>query len=489
MKFARAVSSATAIIAALSPVAMAYDPLARTNVVNYWGQNSVSYTGGQEAPLAEYCQDDTVDVFALAFIHQIQNGVPIINLASHCQSTFPGSAILSCPHIGKDIAACQARGKAIVMSIGGASGSYSLPDAQSGTAFADKVWDMFLGGSSTTRPFGDAVTLDGIDLDLESGQNAGYVAFIERLRSNFLSSAGKKFIITAAPQCPYPDQAAKEALAHSWFDMVWVQFYNNYCGTNAFGTSNFNFDVWNTWASTVSQNKNVRILLGVPGGPGAAGSGIVDAPTLNKILGAVKSFSHFGGVMFWDAGVAKKSGLASSASNFLKSGSRGVMEQPPKPTQSQPQQPPKITAPSVHIPTVTAPSIAVPVITAPAVPVVIKAPEMGAKNSPMATTLVVPADKKTVPTMTLAVPYGQTLKLSVRVRHENGGAQSNSARAYPAQIGGHVRRMETDWMGRPVPRTAVAPVQAKPTINTVAPQAGGSSSEDFDVLIEAKCRW
>lgn len=209
-----------------------------------------------------------------------------------------------------------------MVSIGGASGSYSLPDAASGRAFAEQVWDMFLGGSSSTRPFGDAI-VDGIDLDLESGQNNGYVAFIETLRSKFTSSSakGRRYYITAAPQCPYPDIATKDALENSWFDLVWVQFYNNVCGVHNYGTQHFNFDTWNNWATTVSANKDVRILLGVPGGPGAAGTGVIDASRLTTIVGGVKAYSNFGGVMMWDAGVARSSGLSSTAIKVLRQSS------------------------------------------------------------------------------------------------------------------------------------------------------------------------
>ncbi|KAF9391684.1 Chitinase 1 [Podila verticillata] len=464
MKFTRTVLTAAGL-AALLPLATAFDPLSRSNVVNYWGQNSVSYSGGQESPLADYCQDDTVDAFALAFIYQIQNGLPVLNLASHCQTTFPGSPLLNCTQIGKDISACQGRGKAIVVSIGGASGSYSLPDAAAGTAFAEKVWDMFLGGSSPTRPFGDAI-LDGVDLDLESGQNAGYAAFVDTLRAKFSSAGnGRKYYITAAPQCPYPDQATKEALQHSWFDLVWVQFYNNYCGVNSFGTGQFNFDTWNTWATTVSLNKDVRILLGIPGGPGAAGTGVIDATQLNTILGSVKSASNFGGVMMWDAGVARKSGLAASASGFLKA--RGAMVVPPPKAPTAPT----ITAPSVVVPSITAPSIP-----APAVPTVDKALEEKATTT---TTLVVPADKKTVPTMTLGIPYGVPLKVSVHL-HQEGSGVANPARASVPML-----PMETDWMGRPykIPVVRVMPAALAPA------RLQPSGFENFDVVIEAKCHW
>ncbi|KAG0342731.1 Chitinase 1 [Podila horticola] len=295
-------------LALVSHSVSAFNPLASTNVVNYWGQNSVSATGGNEAALASYCQDDTIDVFAIAFVSQIVNGQPILNLANHCGNTFNGSTLLNCPQVGADIKTCQSKGKALIISIGGATGSYSLETADAGSAFAEQIWDIFLRGSSSTRPFGDAI-LDGVDLDLES-------AFIQTLRTKFASSS-KPYFITSAPQCPYPDVATQASLNAAWFDLVWIQFYNNYCGVQTYGTGNFNFDQWNNWATTISINKNVRVLLGVPGGSGAAGSGIVTSSQLTTILASIKSYSNFGGVMMWDAGIAAKSGLAAAAANYL----------------------------------------------------------------------------------------------------------------------------------------------------------------------------
>lgn len=59
-----------------------------------------------------------------------------------------------------DIMACQANGKLVTLSLGGSLGSVSLTGDDQAQAFADTVWNLFLGGSSSTRPFGDAV-LDG----------------------------------------------------------------------------------------------------------------------------------------------------------------------------------------------------------------------------------------------------------------------------------------------------------------------------------------
>jgi chitinase len=70
-------------------------------------------------------------------------------------SYFAGSQLLDCSFLASDIKSCQAKGKKVTISLGGADGS-GTADA----AFADQIWDLFLGGSSSNRPFGDAV-LDG----------------------------------------------------------------------------------------------------------------------------------------------------------------------------------------------------------------------------------------------------------------------------------------------------------------------------------------
>lgn len=62
----------------------------------------------------------------------------------------------------------------------------------------------------------------------------------------------------------------------------------------------FNMDVWNNWATTVSKNKNVKLLLGIPANTGGAGSGYVTGSQLSSVISYSKQFSNFGGVMMWD---------------------------------------------------------------------------------------------------------------------------------------------------------------------------------------------
>ena len=62
-----------------------------------------------------------------------------------------------------------------------------------------------------------------IDLDIESGTPAHYAAFVSQIRS-LAAPTGKSYIITAAPQCPYPDAYIGAALNEADFDAVYVQF-------------------------------------------------------------------------------------------------------------------------------------------------------------------------------------------------------------------------------------------------------------------------
>ncbi|KAJ2703196.1 Chitinase 2 [Coemansia sp. IMI 203386] len=309
----RLFSGLVASLAASAGLASAFNANCNSNYVSYYGQNSA----GNQKTLGEYCKDSTEDLIVLAFM----NGFPniIMNFANACETTFPGSSLLHCPNIAQDIKYCQSQGKAVILSMGGASGAYGFSSDSQGAQFADTVWNMFFKGSSDQRPFDDAV-LDGIDLDIEGGGGSGYVGFINQLRSHYASDPGRQYYIAAAPQCPYPDSYLGSTLNSAWFDMVFVQFYNNYCGLNAYPTW-FNYADWDNWAKTSSVNKNVKIYIGAPGSPSAASSGYVSGSTLSTIYSAVRSqYSSLGGIMTWDVSQARTSGLAGAIRSALDSG-------------------------------------------------------------------------------------------------------------------------------------------------------------------------
>eukprot|EP00884_Botryococcus_braunii_P019546 jgi/Botrbrau1/6275/Bobra.0129s0020.1 len=81
---------------------------------------------------------------------------------------------------GPDIFTCQALGKKVILSMGGAAGVYGFRSSAAAVRTATDVWNTYLGGSGTNRPLGPAV-LDGIDLDLEGGGVLYYPDFVQAL--------------------------------------------------------------------------------------------------------------------------------------------------------------------------------------------------------------------------------------------------------------------------------------------------------------------
>lgn len=127
-----------------------------------------------------------------------------MDLANHCSDTLSNSGytgLLSCPDVGKAITSCQSKGKKVLISLGGADGAYGFDDDDTAKKFSLTMWKLFLGGTSSSRPFG-AATLDGIDLDLEAGTSVGYAAFVNELRALMDTDSSRNYFITGTPQCP-----------------------------------------------------------------------------------------------------------------------------------------------------------------------------------------------------------------------------------------------------------------------------------------------
>ena len=216
----------------------------------------------------------------------------------------------------KDISICQQRySKSILLSVGGVTYSEGgFRTASQAMYGADLLWATFgpqSPASQALRPFGPAM-VDGFDLDFEMKVD-NVLPFATRLRALMdadRARTGKQWLLTIAPQCPYPDQANNAMLNNEiYFDAVWVQYYNNVCGLQSFDSNSstqdtFNFDTWNTWARHVSRNPSVKIFLGIPGAPGAASIGYRSTYELRPIFEYCKQFPSFGGVMVWDASQA-----------------------------------------------------------------------------------------------------------------------------------------------------------------------------------------
>lgn len=309
---------------------------ATNQMVIYWGQDSAEGASGQkEKALNTFCQDSSYDIIVVGFVYLFPSAsgnadptMPGMNFANHCEVPFSDANpyVLNCTaNIAPDITYCQQRGKKIILSFGGGVGSYGFSSDAQAVTFATTVWNMFLGGSGSVRPFGTAI-FDGVDLDIEGGTQTGYIAFIKTLR-NYFAASGRTYLITAAPQCFFPDRLGPGTgtpLTEAWFDYIWIQFYNNHCGLDEYPT-NFNFAKWAAAMQNLGAgaNPNVKLLIGAPASSYAAASGYVSLSTLQTIATAIKSTfpNIYGGIMLWDAANSDYNGnFGTQVASFVHEG-------------------------------------------------------------------------------------------------------------------------------------------------------------------------
>ncbi|KAL6405636.1 aminotransferase class III [Ilyonectria robusta] len=200
----------------------------------------------------------------------------------------------------KIIIACQqVYGKTILLSIGGATyGQGGFQSAEEASSAAHAVWEMFGPVSPTgsgSRPFGSAV-VDGFDFDFESAVSnmPTFGSELRRLMDQSTATSGKRFYLSAAPQCPFPDVYNQELLGAVEFDFVMIQFYNNYCGLDSFAPgsatqTSFNFDVWDNWARNSSRKSNTKAMIGIPAAPGAAARQWAPSDTRSSLSGPFRA--------------------------------------------------------------------------------------------------------------------------------------------------------------------------------------------------------
>lgn len=272
-------------------------------VAVYWGQASSMPT------LQETCSDSNIDIVILSFLNQYPSPMSVNLWPEECYpDTSSGSWSYTCDgtdghaDIETGIKYCQSKGIKVFLSIGGSSSGSVLTSDEQGTEFADSLWKYFgpVTDSSMVRPFGDAV-LDGFDFDIEGGSSTGLVATATELRAKFDTDSSKKYYLSAAPQCPENDAYLGTLLNNADIDYAFIQFYNNYCSLTG---SSFNWDWWASWALTESHNKNIKLLLGLPGSIAAApAGGYVSPTTVESALDndVEPSSANFGGIMIWNA--------------------------------------------------------------------------------------------------------------------------------------------------------------------------------------------
>ena len=84
-----------------------------------------------------------------------------------------------------------------MLTIGEASGSYYLTSVADAKQIATYLWNNFLGGSSSTRQLGDAVS-DGIEFDIEGGTTEHWDD-LANYPPKYTSEGKKVYLTTSMP--------------------------------------------------------------------------------------------------------------------------------------------------------------------------------------------------------------------------------------------------------------------------------------------------
>ncbi|KAL7892008.1 glycoside hydrolase family 18 protein [Trichoderma sp. TUCIM 5745] len=315
------------------------------NVV-YWGG-----TNNESDDLSTYCTPSAgIDILVLSFldIYGASGSIPAGNIGNTCYVGTDGTPQL-CDDLASSIASCQAAGIKIILSLGGAAGSYSLQSQSQAVSIGQYLWEAYGNSGSTAvqRPFGN-VFVNGFDFDLEDNLgNQYYQYMISTLRSNFASDPSHTYYITGAPQEPNMG----EIISAAQFDYLWIQFYNNNgygpdpCSLGLPGDAPFNYNNWTSFIAT-TPSKNAKLFVGVPANTLAAngnsgGAVYYASPSqLASIIADVKSSPDFGGIMMWDAGYSDANvnngcNYAQEAKNILLTGAPCGGSSPPPASSSR----------------------------------------------------------------------------------------------------------------------------------------------------------
>lgn len=125
----------------------------------------------------------------------------------------------------------------------------------------------------------------------------------QRFRSNFAKDTSKKYYLTAAPQCPFPDLSEPLAVC-KLLDYVWVQFYNN--DDCNIGQSGFITAVKN-WSKGIG---SAKLFIGGLASGADGDQGYVSSSAFIKSINSVKALNlpNYGGAMLWEAQLSKTNG-------------------------------------------------------------------------------------------------------------------------------------------------------------------------------------
>ncbi|KAJ3031376.1 UNVERIFIED_CONTAM: hypothetical protein HDU68_004455 [Siphonaria sp. JEL0065] len=199
----------------------------------------------------------------------------------------------------------------VVLSVGGDKASPYDFIKGDGVQIGNMIYNTFLGGNATNRPFGNAV-FDGIELDIEKTRPGYTEEMISLLQT--IKKLSPSTLLSAVPQCYLNDdtidantgpviQSHPELL-----DYIIVQYYNNPTCSYPFG---FNFDLW-------TKRYKGPIVVGLAGNETSAiTGGFLNAGQLQAVVDMIYNNTQFYGISVYDVSSANLSPYAHTMRDVL----------------------------------------------------------------------------------------------------------------------------------------------------------------------------
>ncbi|MFD1830605.1 chitinase, partial [Streptomyces desertarenae] len=201
----------------------------------------------------------------------------------------PALGYSSVQEFKNDIAAKQAEGKKVIISVGGEKGNVIVNSSASATRFADSAHRLM-------QEYG----FDGVDIDLEHGINSTYLT--QALRS-LSAKAGPGMVLTMAPQTIDMQSTSTEyfKLALNVKDILTVvnmQYYNSGsmlgCDGRVYSQGSVDFLTALACIQLEGGLDPSQVGIGTPASTRGAGSGYVDPSVVNAALDCLAKGTNCG---------------------------------------------------------------------------------------------------------------------------------------------------------------------------------------------------
>ncbi|MDE3721040.1 glycosyl hydrolase family 18 protein [Nocardiopsis sp. N85] len=253
-----------------------------------------------------------------------------------------------------DIAAIQAEGRKVIISVGGELGNVIVSNPTQARNFADTTYALM-------RDYG----FDGVDIDLEHGINAQYMT--DALR-DLHGQAGDDLIIAMAPQtidfqAPSMGYYRLASNISDILTIVNMQYYNSGtmmgCDQKVYAQGTPDFVAALACIQLEMGLEPSQVGLGLPAVPSAAGGGYMAPSQIVRALDCLEAgtncgsfspdtpYGPIGGVMTWSINWDATNGyaFANTISDRLASGPGGGVPTDP-PTEQPTPEPGDCTAPA-----------------------------------------------------------------------------------------------------------------------------------------------